>query len=167
MSSIDKMYNFTLSDSQNGTFYPTEATILAAVCASVFSVVGVVGNLVTAVALLMHPKLRGHVTTMFVLSLCLSDLLFCAINLPLTANRFIKQHWSLGPQLCQLFAFIFYGNEAVSLLSMVAITINSWSEYFKNAPSEVLANFPGQVFPRLSSGFSGVMAKLLHLRYES
>lgn len=64
---------------------------------------------------------------MFVLSLCLSDLLFCAINLPLTANRFIKQHWSLGPQLCQLFAFIFYGNEAVSLLSMVAITINRYT----------------------------------------
>lgn len=72
----------------------------------------------------MHPKLRGHVTTMFVLSLCVSDLLFCSINLPLTANRYIQQHWGLGPSLCQMFAFIFYGNEAVSLLSMVAITIN-------------------------------------------
>ncbi|CAB3222065.1 unnamed protein product [Arctia plantaginis] len=82
------------------------------------------GNLVTTVALLMHPKLRGHVTTMFVLSLCVSDLLFCSINLPLTANRYIQQHWGLGPSLCQMFAFIFYGNEAVSLLSMVAITIN-------------------------------------------
>lgn len=84
------------------------------------------GNLVTTVALLMHPKLRGHVTTMFVLSLCVSDLLFCSINLPLTANRYIKQHWGLGPSLCQMFAFVFYGNEAVSLLSMVAITINRW-----------------------------------------
>ncbi|KOB76248.1 Protein trapped in endoderm-1 [Operophtera brumata] len=112
-------------EGQNATFYPTEATILAAVCACIFSVVGVVGNLVTTVALLMHPKLRTHVTTMFVLSLCVSDLLFCSINLPLTANRYIQQHWGLGPQLCQMFAFVFYGNEAVSLLSMVAITINS------------------------------------------
>ncbi|XP_063535816.1 protein trapped in endoderm-1 isoform X1 [Cydia strobilella] len=107
--------------------YPREATILAAVCACIFSVVGVVGNFVTTVALLMHPKLRTHVTTMFVLSLCVSDLMFCAINLPLTARRFIRADWGLGEQLCQMFAFVFYGNEAVSLLSMVAITINRYT----------------------------------------
>ncbi|XP_021189408.3 protein trapped in endoderm-1 isoform X2 [Helicoverpa armigera] len=121
------MYENITNMEQNITHYPTEATILAAVCACIFSVVGVVGNLVTTVALLMHPKLRGHVTTMFVLSLCVSDLLFCSINLPLTANRYIKQHWGLGPSLCQMFAFVFYGNEAVSLLSMVAITINRYT----------------------------------------
>ncbi|XP_063828352.1 protein trapped in endoderm-1 isoform X2 [Ostrinia nubilalis] len=109
---------------QNVTFYPREATVLAAICASIFSVVGVVGNLITTIALLMHPKLRGHVTTKFVLSLCVSDLLFCGINLPLTANRFIREEWALGETMCQMFAFVFYGNEAVSLLSMVAITIN-------------------------------------------
>ncbi|XP_049874285.1 protein trapped in endoderm-1 isoform X2 [Pectinophora gossypiella] len=112
----------------NASFiFPREATILAAVCASIFSVVGVIGNFITTVALLMHPKLRGHVTTMFVLSLCVSDLLFCSINLPLTASRYIKQDWPFGLQLCQLFAFVFYGNEAVSLLSMVAITINRYT----------------------------------------
>ncbi|CAG9088727.1 unnamed protein product [Plutella xylostella] len=83
-------------------------------------------NFITTVALLMHPKLRGHVTTMFVLSLCVSDLLFCSINLPLTASRYVKERWDFGDQLCQMFAFVFYGNEAVSLLSMVAITINRY-----------------------------------------
>ncbi|XP_034831352.1 protein trapped in endoderm-1 isoform X1 [Maniola hyperantus] len=117
-------------DMQNSTLdtiYPREATILAAACACIFSIVGVLGNFITTVALLMHPKLRGHVTTMFVLSLCVSDLLFCSINLPLTASRYIQQQWILGPRLCQMFAFVFYGNEAVSLLSMVAITINRYT----------------------------------------
>ncbi|XP_050665939.1 protein trapped in endoderm-1 isoform X2 [Leptidea sinapis] len=109
------------------TIYPRDATVLAAACACVFSVVGVIGNLVTTMALLMHPKLRGHVTTMFVLSLCVSDLLFCSINLPLTASRYINERWVLGSQLCQMFAFVFYGNEAVSLLSMAAITINRYT----------------------------------------
>ncbi|XP_041987399.1 protein trapped in endoderm-1 isoform X3 [Aricia agestis] len=109
------------------TIYPREATIVAAACACIFSVVGVIGNLVTTIALALHPKLRGHVTTMFVLSLCVSDLLFCSINLPLTASRYIQQRWVFGPQLCQMFAFVFYGNEAVSLLSMVAITINRYT----------------------------------------
>ncbi|CAH2981513.1 unnamed protein product [Chilo suppressalis] len=116
-----------VSMEQNMTYYPREATIVAAVCACIFSVVGVVGNLITTIALLMHPKLRGHVTTMFVLSLCVSDLLFCGINLPLTASRFIHQRWTLGETMCQMFAFVFYGNEAVSLLSMVAITINRYT----------------------------------------
>ncbi|KAI5637519.1 7 transmembrane receptor (rhodopsin family) domain-containing protein [Phthorimaea operculella] len=112
----------------NGTLdIPREATVLAAVCACIFSIVGVVGNSITTVALLMHPKLRTHVTTMFVLSLCVSDLLFCGINLPLTASRYIKQEWPFSLQLCQMFAFVFYGNEAVSLLSMVAITINRYT----------------------------------------
>lgn len=45
------------------------------------------GNLVTIVALSRSVKLRVHATTAFVISLCVSDLLFCSINLPLTASR--------------------------------------------------------------------------------
>ncbi|XP_069694403.1 protein trapped in endoderm-1 isoform X2 [Periplaneta americana] len=107
-------------------FYPRGATIFASVCAVLFSVVGVVGNLITAVALLRCSKLRHHATTAFVISLCMSDLLFCSINLPLTASRYINQAWVLSCTLCKLFAFFFYGNVAVSLLSMVAITINRY-----------------------------------------
>lgn len=36
--------NYSAIDLNNSTFYPREATILAAVCACVFSVVGVVGE---------------------------------------------------------------------------------------------------------------------------
>nr|CAD7434164.1 unnamed protein product [Timema monikensis] len=106
--------------------YPRSATILAAACAVIFSVVGVTGNLVTALALLRCRKLRKHATTAFVISLSVSDLLFSAINLPLTASRYVSEAWVLGPTLCKLFPFFFYGNVAVSLLSMVAITINRY-----------------------------------------
>ena len=46
------------------------------------------GNLLTVVALLRCQKLRVHATTAFVISLAVSDLLFSAINLPLTASRY-------------------------------------------------------------------------------
>lgn len=82
------------------------------------------GNLITVIALLRCSKLRHHATTAFVISLAMSDLLFCSINLPLTASRYINQAWVLGSELCKLFPFFFYGNVAVSLLSMVAITVN-------------------------------------------
>lgn len=49
------------------------------------------GNLITIIALLQHQKLRGHATTAFVLSLCISDLLFCSFSMPLTAVRYINK----------------------------------------------------------------------------
>lgn len=105
----------------------------------------ILGNLITILALLRCSKLRSHATTAFVLSLCISDLLFCTISLPLTAVRYINevsvylivdskflftfflilfQAWTLGETLCKLFPVLFYGNVAVSLLSMVGITLN-------------------------------------------
>lgn len=51
MKTDTKMYdnwsmyeNVSKMEVHNATFYPTEATILAAVCACIFSVVGVVGK---------------------------------------------------------------------------------------------------------------------------
>lgn len=78
----------------------------------------------TIVALLKYTRLRKHATTAFVISLSISDLIFSAVNLPLTASRYLNEAWVLGETLCQIFPLFFYGNVAVSLLSMVAITIN-------------------------------------------
>jgi len=101
-------------------------TLFAAASAILLCIVGVSGNLLTVVALIRDRKLRQKATTSFVISLAFSDLLFCAINLPLTAARFIHQEWLLGPVLCRIFPFLFYGNVAASLMSMVAITINRY-----------------------------------------
>uniref|UniRef100_A0A1B0DPT3 G-protein coupled receptors family 1 profile domain-containing protein n=1 Tax=Phlebotomus papatasi TaxID=29031 RepID=A0A1B0DPT3_PHLPP len=101
------------------SIYPDYATIFAAVCASIFTVVGVLGNAITIIALLKCPKLRSHATTAFVLSLCISDLLLCSMSLPLQAIRYTWQKWTLGEALCHVFPVILYGNVAVSLLSML------------------------------------------------
>ncbi|KAL5276730.1 hypothetical protein ACFFRR_002138 [Megaselia abdita] len=106
--------------------FPHSATLFAAICACVFVVVGVLGNLITILALLKCPKMRGHATTAFVLSLSISDLLFCSFSLPLTAVRFFHEAWTMGDTLCVIFPVIFYGNVAVSLLSMVGITLNRY-----------------------------------------
>jgi len=62
--------------------------------------------------------------SVFIVSLAFSDLLFSAINLPLTSVRYFYQRWVFGDQLCRIFPFLFYGNVAASLMSMVAVTIN-------------------------------------------
>ncbi|CAL4088029.1 unnamed protein product, partial [Meganyctiphanes norvegica] len=105
---------------------PRAITIFAAIASIVFIVVGVAGNLITIIALSRNLKLRIHTTTYFVVSLCVSDLLFCTINLPLIASRYIHEAWILGDGLCKIFPFFFYGNVAASLTSMVLITINRY-----------------------------------------
>ncbi|XP_065363092.1 protein trapped in endoderm-1 isoform X2 [Calliphora vicina] len=76
---------------ESQSIYPHSATLFAATCACLFIVVGILGNLVTMFALMRSPKIRCHATTAFVLSLCISDLLFCSFSLPLTAVRFFKE----------------------------------------------------------------------------
>jgi len=106
--------------------FPRPVMIFAAICASIFTVVGIGGNLLTVVALLRCPKLRLHATTLFVISLAFSDLLFSAVNLPITAVRYANGDWPFDDTMCRLFPFFFYGNVAASLMSMVAITINRY-----------------------------------------
>ncbi|XP_013792844.2 protein trapped in endoderm-1-like [Limulus polyphemus] len=103
--------------------YPRGVTIFAAVCCIIFIITGLLGNLLTILALCRSVKLR-NATTAFVVSLCTADFLFCAINLPLTASRYIHQSWLLGETMCSLFPFFFYGNVGASLMSMTLITIN-------------------------------------------
>ncbi|XP_054706453.1 LOW QUALITY PROTEIN: G-protein coupled receptor moody-like [Uloborus diversus] len=105
--------------------YPRATTLFAASACILFIVLGIAGNLLTIVALARCNKLR-NATTAFVVSLCTADLLFCALNLPPTASRYIHHSWVLGETLCKLFPFFFYGNVAASLLSMTAITINRY-----------------------------------------
>jgi len=119
------------SDQENDGFsgavhFPTSLTLFAAIAALVLSLLGVSGNLVTVIALIKDKKLRKKATTSFIISLAVSDLMFCSINLPLTAVRYFYQQWILGDQLCRVFPFFFYGNVAASLMSMVAVTINRY-----------------------------------------
>lgn len=118
--------NGTIFGGESLKHFPRPVTIAAAVCAIIFSIVGVAGNLVTVIALLKYTRLRRHATTAFVISLSISDLIFSAVNMPLTASRYLNEAWVLGETLCKIFPLFFYGNVAVSLLSMVAITINRY-----------------------------------------
>lgn len=84
------------------------------------------GNLLTIVALLKCERLRKHATTSFLLSLTFSDLLFCAIMMPMQAVRYYYRAWTFGEFLCQVFPFVFYSNVCVSMLSMILMTINRY-----------------------------------------
>ncbi|XP_075750454.1 protein trapped in endoderm-1 isoform X2 [Rhipicephalus microplus] len=81
--------------------YPRDLSYVAGACCVLFVILGVPGNLLTLVSLGRSRRLRGP-TTAFVLSLCFADLLFCAINLPLTATRYFRRCWMFGDDMAVL-----------------------------------------------------------------
>ncbi|XP_018565150.1 G-protein coupled receptor moody-like isoform X1 [Anoplophora glabripennis] len=91
----------------------------------VIMVVGVLGNLLTLVALLRHSKLRT-VAAAFIASLCISDLLFCFLVLPFSASQFFHGAWIHGDVLCVMIPTLRYGSVGVSLLSVASISINRY-----------------------------------------
>ncbi|XP_037579433.2 protein trapped in endoderm-1 [Dermacentor silvarum] len=103
--------------------YPRDLSYIAGACCALFVLLGVPGNLLTLVSLGRNRRLRGP-TTAFVLSLCCADLLFCAVNLPLTATRYFRRCWMFGDDMCVVFGFFFYGNVATSIFSMTGISVS-------------------------------------------
>ncbi|EDV91786.1 G-protein coupled receptor moody [Drosophila grimshawi] len=97
----------------------------AAVMTFLIMIVGIFGNFLTVVALLKCPKVR-NVAAAFIISLCIADLLFCALVLPFQGLRFVQGTWRHGQVLCRLIPFIQYGNIGVSLLCIAMITINRY-----------------------------------------
>ncbi|CAG7818730.1 unnamed protein product, partial [Allacma fusca] len=63
---------------------------------------------------------------MFIINLSGSDLIFACFNLPLAASMFWNRRWVHGDTLCVLFPFFRYGLMAVSIFTVLAITINRY-----------------------------------------
>ncbi|XP_018312303.1 muscarinic acetylcholine receptor M2 [Mycetomoellerius zeteki] len=82
-------------------------------------------NLITVIALFRTKKLK-NATAVFIMNLSISDLMFCCFNLPLATSTFWHRSWLHGSLLCRLFPLLRYGLVAVSLFSVLAITINRY-----------------------------------------
>lgn len=67
-----------------------------------------------------------NATAVFIINLSVSDLSFCCFNLPLAASTFWHRSWKHGQLLCRLFPLVRYGLLAVSLFTILAITINRY-----------------------------------------
>ncbi|XP_019696028.1 G-protein coupled receptor moody [Harpegnathos saltator] len=105
--------------------YPQWLLYFAAACCILFMLLGIPGNLITVVALFRTQKLWNS-TAIFIMNLSLSDLMFCCFNLPLATSTFWHRAWLHGSLLCRLFPLLRYGLVAVSLFSVLAITINRY-----------------------------------------
>ncbi|RWS03304.1 7 transmembrane receptor (rhodopsin family)-like protein 11 [Dinothrombium tinctorium] len=131
------MQNETIVDYECSSAIPRGAAIYGFIWSLLVIAIGIPGNLLTVIALVRcAPKLLKHATTKFVINLAIADLIFCTFNLPMTSIRFLTCSWPFGDILCQLYPFFFYGNVAVSLMTITCITIDrlimiAFQDYYK------------------------------------
>ena len=79
--------------------------------------------MIDSIDLLMQVR---NATAMFIINLSVSDLMFCCFNLPLATSNFYHRAWVHGPTLCVLFPLMRYGLVAVSIFTVLAITLNRY-----------------------------------------
>ncbi|XP_067011364.1 G-protein coupled receptor moody [Anabrus simplex] len=121
----DVALNTSLISDMELSRFPRPLLTFAAIVTVIIMIIGILGNLLTIVALVRCPRVR-NVAAAFIISLCVADFIFCCMVLPFSSSRFIAGTWVHGPELCTLFPFMRYGNIGVSLLSIAMITINRY-----------------------------------------
>ncbi|XP_044304162.1 neuropeptide Y receptor type 4-2-like [Varanus komodoensis] len=89
---------------------------------SVETALGVLGN-ACFIAILLRHKEKALVTTIFLLSLVVSDLLVCVFCLPFTAAAVLLDGWVFGEAMCRATSFIQCAAVTVSILSLVLIAL--------------------------------------------
>ncbi|XP_067130042.1 G-protein coupled receptor moody-like [Centruroides vittatus] len=105
--------------------HPPELLYFAAACCIFFVVIGVLGNIITIIALLKSRRLR-NATSAFIINLCTADGLYCVFTIPLVTSIFIYRTWTYHGFLCMIYPLIRYSNSIVSVLTIIAITINRY-----------------------------------------
>ena len=114
--------------------------------AVIYTLLGVTGNSLTIVGLTKDSNLRSQATTKFIISLAVSDLLFCAIMMPLNVAYFVlKREGNFNGfpiELCQFCTYFYYAASGVSLFNLLLITINRYILICKNSKyCKIYTNF--------------------------
>ncbi|XP_077551662.1 G-protein coupled receptor moody-like [Haemaphysalis longicornis] len=106
--------------------YPRPMLTGGFVALVIIAVFGVISNAVSIAALLRSSKLLRNATTALVINLCFTDLLFSALNTPLTASIFWHAGWVHSHGLCVAHGVSRYFNTGTSVSTIMAISINRY-----------------------------------------
>ncbi len=75
-------------------------------------------------------------TTLFILNLALSDLLYCTFNLPLYAAQYLTQEWPFSSGMCYTFAAFRFINAFADWMSLAFIAVSRCAGLIWNEKAE-------------------------------
>ncbi|XP_041364529.1 neuropeptide receptor 15-like [Gigantopelta aegis] len=85
--------------------------------------VGVIGNGLVVLVVLLDVKMRQSVTNLFIMNLAIADLLIMLFGVPEIVQFVINRGWILEPFLCKMNRFILVVSLYTSVLSLVCLCI--------------------------------------------
>ncbi|XP_064606787.1 allatostatin-A receptor-like [Liolophura sinensis] len=87
--------------------------------------VGIVGNLLVVFAVLADRKSR-NVTTTFLVSLAIADLLFLLVCVPYVTSRYFISHWSVGRAFCKVAGFVEMLSAVSSIINLTSVSVERY-----------------------------------------
>ncbi|XP_059742614.1 G-protein coupled receptor 84 isoform X2 [Bos taurus] len=91
----------------------------------VVAVTGTVGNVLTLLALAIQPKLRTRFN-LLIANLTVADLLYCTLLQPFSVDTYLHLHWRTGATFCQIFGFLLFVSNSVSILTLCLIALGRY-----------------------------------------
>ena len=96
--------------------------------AAIIACLGTVFNCVTLYVLLATSSIRSNPTTVLIIFLTTSNLIYTSLVLPFTSASMLKKsYFQDNPVLCQLYSFFFFWTFGALLFIQVALAVNRWT----------------------------------------
>ena len=121
-----------------GQLRSQEEVILVTIALSLITACAFVFNFGVIVVILKTPHLRGNLTYLFMLNLCIVDLLNSVTVLPIGVVSYVRNSWSLGRTACSAHGFLSAMFMYVSIFSACVISIERY--YSIRAPMHYAAH---------------------------
>ncbi|XP_064605777.1 galanin receptor type 1-like [Liolophura sinensis] len=87
--------------------------------------IGIIGNSLVIFAM-VGDKLSRSVTSSFLVSLALADIVFLVVCVPYETAKYFIGHWAIGTVLCKLVGFIEMMTAVTSILNLTAVSIERY-----------------------------------------
>lgn len=105
----------------------TGLRVTHSVCSLTIAISGVIGNSFT-IYKLTRKRTKQLTCNLYLLNLCINNLLSSSILLPLLAVNSFFNGWIYGNTFCKVFAYLMYANVCAEINALILLTLN---RYFK------------------------------------
>ncbi|XP_071487396.1 protein trapped in endoderm-1-like [Diadema antillarum] len=106
--------------------YPRYVQIVALIVGIPIIFLGALGNLATIFAVAKSKLLRSNSMNLFVVSLSISDILYCSTILPVLMTVYAENAWILGPGYCKVYATFLFTFVGATLMCLAAISLSRY-----------------------------------------
>ena len=115
-----------LETSENATVPPpipatVDVVVLLSLLFIVICSVGLLGNSLVVIVILLDRKMRKSVTNIFIMNLAIADLLIMLFGVPDIVQFMMNRGWLIGEVFCKINRYVLVCSLYVSILSLVCV----------------------------------------------